>query len=57
MPEIDAPQLTSPLFAVPQAGTGSIDGSISPRPTISLPSQAGYHIQQGGGLIGNFESR
>jgi hypothetical protein len=55
MPEINASQLTSPLFAIPEAATGSIDGSISPRPTTSLPARAGYPIQQGSGLIGNFE--
>ena len=53
--EIDTSQLTCPQFTIPEAGTGVIDGSTSPRPTISLPARAGYHIQQGSSLIGDFE--
>jgi hypothetical protein len=54
MPEIriDTSQLTCPLFAIPEAGTGSIDGSTSPRPNISLTARAGYNFRQSGGLIG-----
>ncbi len=57
MPEIgiDTSQLTCPLFAIPEAGTGFVGGRGATRLTLSLPPGTGYHIQQGNSIIGDFE--
>jgi hypothetical protein len=57
MPEIqiDTSQLTSPSFAIPEAGTGFVGGPGATQLTLSLPARTGYHIQQGNSIIGDFE--
>ncbi|MFH8838482.1 peptidoglycan-binding protein [Streptomyces sp. NPDC017868] len=45
--EIDTSHLTEPRFTVPEAGTGPIDGSATPPPTVSLPAPGTYHLKQG----------
>ncbi|MEV5081169.1 Ig-like domain repeat protein, partial [Streptomyces sp. NPDC056159] len=44
--EIDASRLTVPSFTVPEAGTGPIDGSVTPPPTVTLPAPGTYHLKQ-----------
>ncbi|MFE2581530.1 hypothetical protein, partial [Streptomyces sp. NPDC059378] len=44
--EIDASRLTVPSFTVPEAGTGPIDGSATPPPTVTLPAPGTYHLKQ-----------
>ncbi|MFD9323385.1 hypothetical protein ACFWDQ_38045, partial [Streptomyces sp. NPDC060053] len=46
--EIDTSRLTSPRFTVPEAGTGVLDGSATPPPTVSLPAGTGFHLRQDG---------
>jgi hypothetical protein len=53
--EIDTSQLTFPLVAIPEAGTGLVDGSSATRSTVLLPARTGYHVQQGSALTGDFE--
>ncbi|WP_405476116.1 peptidoglycan-binding protein [Streptomyces sp. NBC_00009] len=52
--EIDTSQLTFPGFAVPEAGTGVLDGSVSPPPTVSLPVGDSYHLEQGTQPLSDF---
>jgi hypothetical protein len=40
--QIDTSQLTSPVFSIPEAETGSIGGSGSPPPTISLAARVSH---------------
>ncbi|WP_052499548.1 peptidoglycan-binding protein [Streptomyces vietnamensis] len=44
--EIDTSRLTAPSFTVPEAGTGPIDGSVTPPPTVTLPAPGTYHLMQ-----------
>jgi hypothetical protein len=43
--EIDTSQLTLPLVAIPEAGTGLVDGSSATRRTVLSPARTGYHVQ------------
>lgn len=44
--EIDTSRLTVPSFAVPEAGTGPIDGSVTPPPKVTLPAPGTYRLKQ-----------
>ncbi|MFJ5546358.1 peptidoglycan-binding protein [Streptomyces sp. NPDC093225] len=52
--EIDTSRLTFRSFTVPEAATGSVDGSTTPPPTLSLPVAGGYHLKQGTGPPSDF---
>ncbi|WP_051794769.1 peptidoglycan-binding protein [Streptomyces sp. NRRL S-87] len=52
--EIDTSRLTFRSFTVPEAATGSVDGSTTPPPTVSLPVAGGYHLKQGTGPPSDF---
>ncbi|GGT14703.1 peptidoglycan-binding protein [Streptomyces purpureus] len=52
--EVDTSQLTFPLFAVPEASTGLLDGSRTPPPTVSLPVGGGYHLWQESAPVPDF---
>jgi hypothetical protein len=53
--EIDTSRLTFPVVEILEAGTGFIDGSTAPPPTVAVPARGGYHLRHGDGLIGDFQ--